>query len=104
VKDAVGAGTMTAARSLVRPDEREVGGSSQRDRPDRFLDTRRCYIRLRRDRGSCERVPARYCGIEYNSFLCLEAVSILHDGPERSSAKLCARVLIPVQAHGIKRL
>jgi len=26
------------------PGEREAGGSSQRDRPDRLEDTRRCYI------------------------------------------------------------
>jgi hypothetical protein len=59
VKDAVGPGAMTAARCLVRPGEREAGGSSQRDRPDRLLDTRRCYIRFRQHRGSCERVPVR---------------------------------------------
>jgi hypothetical protein len=46
VKDAVGTGTMTAA-----PNEREVGSSSQRDRPDRLLDTIRCYIRFRQRPG-----------------------------------------------------
>ena len=36
---------------------------------------------------------ALFCGIKYNSPLCLEAGSILHDSPERSESFLCARVV-----------
>ena len=48
---------MTAARCLVRPGEREAGGSSQRDRPDRLLDIRGVIFDSASNRGSCERVP-----------------------------------------------
>ena len=109
MKDAGGSGARTAWTDLrvpvlrrpnavgvsVRPEQNWHAQrrplSSERDRPDRLLDTRGVMFNSAAPGVLLAGAGALFCGIKYNSPLCLEAGSILHDSPERSESFLCAR-------------
>jgi hypothetical protein len=100
VKDAVGPGAVSAGWPWG-------AGSSRAETvtgPTGWRTQGNVIFNSARNRGSCGRAGAGAVTAELNiTFPCVRkpAASFMTD-PERSEFILCARVLIPVQTHGIK--